>query len=74
MPKNNVAGNSGMSLSANLLKLESSILHRASYETTLLQKKEAGNSGMPLSANLLKLESSILPRVKRAKNRNNVAT
>ena len=31
-------------------------------------------SGMPLSANLLKLESSILPRVKRATNRNNVAT
>ena len=29
---------------------------------------------MPLSANLLKLGSSILPRVKRARNRNNVAT
>ena len=37
MPKNNVAGNSGMPLSANLLKLESSILpraKRASSETT----------------------------------------
>ena len=29
---------------------------------------------MLLSANLLKLESSILPRVKRATNRNNVAS
>ena len=37
MPKNNVAGNSGMPLSANLLELESSILpraKRASSETT----------------------------------------
>ena len=37
MLKNNVAGNSGMPLSANLLKLESSILpraKRASSETT----------------------------------------
>ena len=44
MPKNNVAGNSGMPLSANLLKLESSILpraKRASSETTQLQKNEA---------------------------------
>ena len=34
----------------------------------------AGNYGMPLSANLLKLGSTILPQVKRASNRNKVAT
>ena len=33
MPKNNVAGNSGMPLSANLLKLGSSILPRAKRAT-----------------------------------------
>ena len=34
MPKNNVAGNSGMPLSANLLKLESSILPRAKWASS----------------------------------------
>ena len=43
MPKNNVAGNSGMPLIANLLKLESSILPRNNVATEKrIQKKKIG--------------------------------